>query len=78
MYFFISLSHHWIMSVHSFCHSHSDSIQDGSCIQLQCDSAQGICSCIVLSFLVFDVKMNLVSDSTQQCWVASKLGVVMM
>ena len=59
MYFFISLSHHQIMSICSFCHSHGDSIQDGlhgSCIQLQCDSAQGIHGHIVPSPLVFNVK----------------------
>ena len=29
MYFFISLSHHWVMSIHSSYCSHGDSIQDG-------------------------------------------------
>ena len=52
------------------------------CIQLQCDSAQGICGCIVLSLVVFndtgESPPTWGSDSTQWCLVASKVGVVMM
>ena len=44
----------------------------------QCDLAQGICANIVLSLWYSMLNVNLVSDSTNQCWVASKLGVVMM
>ena len=49
-----------------------------SWVQLQCDSAQGICDCIVPSLLVFNAKSESHKWDGQWSWVASKLGVVMM
>ena len=59
MYLLISLSHQLVVDICSSCQSHSDSIQDrlhSLCIQPQCNSAQGICSCIVPSPFVLDSK----------------------
>ena len=78
---FISLSYHWVLSVHSIGSSHGAFIQDrlhDLCIQLQCDSSQAIVSTLPLPFLYSMLKVKLATDSTHWCWVASKLGVAMM
>ena len=78
----ISLGHCWILSVCSISCSHDDSIQEWTSRSLHpaFDVTWLRASPATLSFPFWYsmLKVNLGSNSTHQCWVPNKLGVVMM